>query len=235
MANLVPHGAVFCPNSVRLSVLDEHVTSEQPGRGRGTLVLADISGYTAFLQAVAQAHAADMAAGTFVPKAYPLLTSLIDGIVERIAPPFVLSKLEGDAVFAFAAEGELSIRGQSVIDCFTACYEAYRARLDEAGELMTCTCDACLSIGGLELKFVLHHGEYIVQPVAGHQELLGPDVTITHLLLKNHVADLIGRSAYALVTEQATAHLEVPLDHALSITEEYEHYAPVRASVLQLP
>jgi hypothetical protein len=61
----------------------------------GTLLLADISGYTAFLQAVAVAHAADMAAGTFVPKAYPLLTSLIDGIVERIAPPFVLSKLEG--------------------------------------------------------------------------------------------------------------------------------------------
>lgn len=149
---------------------------------------------------------------------------MIDGIVERIAPPFVLSKLEGDAVFAFAGEGELGIRGQSVIDCFTACYEAYRARLDEAGELLTCSCDACLSIGGLELKFVLHYGEYVIQPVAGHQELLGPDVTITHLLLKNHVAELIGRSAYALVTDPAAAHLEVPLDHALSITEEYEHY-----------
>jgi hypothetical protein len=210
------------------------VTSDHSGAGRGTLLLADISGYTAFLQAVAEAHAADMAAGTFVPKAYPLLTSLIDGIVERIAPPFVLSKLEGDAVFAFAAEGELGIRGQSVVDCLTACYEGYRARLNEASELMTCTCDACLSIGGLELKFVLHHGRYIVQSVAGHQELLGPEVTISHLLLKNHVADLIGRSAYALVTESAAAHLNLPLEHALPITEEYDHYAPVRASVLTL-
>jgi hypothetical protein len=211
------------------------VTSDHSGAGRGTLLLADISGYTAFLQAVAEAHAADMAAGRFVPKAYPLLTSLIDGIVERIAPPFVLSKLEGDAVFAFAAEGELGIRGQSVVDCLTACYEGYRARLNEASELMTCTCDACLSIGGLELKFVLHHGKYIVQSVAGHQELLGPDVTISHLLLKNHVADLIGRSAYALVTESAAAHLNLPLERALPITEEYDHYAPVRASVLTLP
>jgi hypothetical protein len=210
------------------------VTSDYSGPGRGTLLLADISGYTAFLQAVAEAHAADMAAGTFVPKAYPLLTSLIDGIVERIAPPFVLSKLEGDAVFAFAAEGELGIRGQSVVDCLTACYEGYRARLNEASELMTCTCDACLSIGGLELKFVLHHGRYIVQSVAGHQELLGPEVTISHLLLKNHVADLIGRSAYALVTESAAAHLNLPLERALPITEEYDHYAPVRASVLTL-
>ena len=210
------------------------MTSDHSGAGRGTLLLADISGYTAFLQAVAEAHAADMAAGTFVPKAYPLLTSLIDGIVERIAPPFVLSKLEGDAVFAFAAEGELGIRGQSVVDCLTACYEGYRARLNEASELMTCTCDACLSISGLELKFVLHHGRYIVQSVAGHQELLGPDVTISHLLLKNHVADLIGRSAYALVTESAAAHLNLPLERALPITEEYDHYAPVRASVLTL-
>jgi len=209
-------------------------SEDHSGVSRGTLLLADITGYTAFLQAVGSAHAADMAAGTFVPKAYPLLTSLLDGIVERLAPPFVLSKLEGDAVFAFAAEGELGVRGQSVVDCLTACYEAYRARLNEAGELMTCTCDACLSIRGLELKFVLNHGEYIVQWMAGRQELLGPDVTISHLLLKNHVADLIGGSPYALITESAAAHLDVPLERALPITEQYEHYPPVRASVLAL-
>ena len=69
--------------------------AECSGAGRGTLLLADISGYTAFLQAVAAAHAADMAAARFVPQAYPLLTSLLDGIVGRIVPPFVLSKLEG--------------------------------------------------------------------------------------------------------------------------------------------
>jgi hypothetical protein len=119
------------------------VTSEDhSAAGRGTLLLADISGYTAFLQAVAAAHAADMAAGRFVPKAYPLLTSLLDGIVGRIVPPFVLSKLEGDAVFAFAAEGEPGVRGQSVLDCLTACYDAYRARLDEARTIMACTCEA---------------------------------------------------------------------------------------------
>jgi hypothetical protein len=43
-------------------------------------------------------------------------------------------------------------------------------------------------LSGLELRFLLHHGKYIVQSVAGHQKLLGPDVTISHLLAKNHVA-----------------------------------------------
>jgi Protein of unknown function (DUF2652) len=184
-----------------------HDQSGQSEVGQGTLLLADISGYTAFLQAVGEAHAADMARGTFVPEAYPLLTSLLDGIVEALAPPFVLSKLEGDAIFAFGPDGELSIRDQSVVDCLTACYGTYRARLDEARELMICDCNACVSINGLELKFVLHHGGYIVQSVAGQRELFGPDVTISHLLLKNRVVDVIGRSAYALVTDPAVRNL----------------------------
>lgn len=202
------------------------------GVERGTLLLADISGYTAFLQAVAGAHAADMASGAFVPEAYPLLTSLLDGIVDRIAPPFVLSKLEGDAVFAHARADEAGVRGRAVVDCLTGCYAAYRARLAEATDLMICSCDACASIGGLELKFVLHHGEYVVQSVAGHRELVGPDVTITHLLLKNHVHDLVGRVPYALVTDAAVDELDVPLERALEVTEHYEHYAPVRGRVL---
>ena len=209
--------------------------SVQPGPGRGTLLLVDISGYTAFLQAVARAHAADLEAGTFVPEAYPLLTSLLDGIVERVAPPFVLSEVEGDAVFAFAADDQLDLRGPSVLACLAGCYEAYRARVGAARDLMICSCDACSSIGGLELKFVMHHGDYVVQSIAGHQKVLGPDVTAAHLLLKNHVRDVIGRSAYALLTASAATHLEVPLDHAHVVTEEYEHYPTIRGYVLTFP
>jgi Protein of unknown function (DUF2652) len=175
-----------------------------------------------------------MAAGTFVPTAYPLLTSLLDGIVERIAPPFALSKLEGDAVFAFAADGDLEVHGQAVLDCLAVCYASYRARVEEADRLMPCDCDACRSIRSLELKFVLHHGDFVVQSVAGHPELLGPDVTISHLLLKNHVAELLGTSSYALVTEAAARQLEIPLEGSVPITERYEHYPPVEARVLTL-
>jgi Protein of unknown function (DUF2652) len=201
----------------------------------GTLLLADISGYTAFLQAVAEAHAADLTAGTFVPEAYPLLMSLLDGIVERVAPPFVLSEVEGDAVFAVAAQEDLELRGPSILTFLAGCYDEFRARLEAARNLMLCTCDACSSIGGLELKFVMHHGDYIVQSIAGHQRVLGPDVTAAHLLLKNHVRDVIGRAGYLLLTESAATHLEVPLDHAHVIAEEYEHYATIRGYVLTLP
>jgi hypothetical protein len=206
-----------------------------PGPGRGTLLLVDISGYTAFLRAVADAHAEDLAAGTFVPEAYPLLTSLLDGIVERVVPPFELSEVEGDAVFAFAPDHDLELRGASVLSCLTGCYEAYRSRVEAARTFMVCTCDACSSIGRLELKFVLHHGGYVVQSIAGHPRVLGPDVTVAHLLLKNHVRDLIGPSAYVLLTAAAAAHLDVPIDRAHAIAEEYEHYPTIRGYVLTFP
>gem|GEM_PF-6529181 len=69
----------------------------------GPLLLADIGGYTAFLQAVAEAHRDDAFADGAVPEAYRLMSSLLDGIVGCIVPPFTLSKIEGDAVFVFAA------------------------------------------------------------------------------------------------------------------------------------
>ena len=199
------------------------------------MLLADISGYTAFMQAVAQAHAEDMIAGTFVPRAYPLLASLLDGIVGRVAPPFSLSKLEGDAVFGFADDEDLRLRGRGFLGCLATCYEAYRASLEEARGLMTCDCAACSSVEDLDLKFVVHYGDYIIQSVADRQELLGPHVTVAHLLMKNHVTDHIGRSPYALFTEAAARHLEIPLQQATSIDESYEHYGTIQTSVLTLP
>jgi hypothetical protein len=221
--------------------MDRDMTQEEPlsttgsklGPGRGTLLLADISGYTAFFRAVQEAHFADLKAGDFVPEAYPLLSSLLDGIVAGLVPPFTLAKLEGDAVFAF--DGGTSGAGVDVVDVLRACHRAFRQRLDTALELMPCSCEACTRIGTLEVKFVVHHGEYVATSIAGHHELLGPDVTVAHLLLKNHVTELIGRSAYALITNAAAASLDIPIDGAVPIEEQYDHYPVVAGHVVRLP
>ena len=34
-----------------------------------------------------------------------MMSDLLDGIVGQVVPPFTLAKLEGDAAFAFAADG----------------------------------------------------------------------------------------------------------------------------------
>lgn len=201
---------------------------------RGVLLLADISGYTGFLQAVANAHGEEMAAMTELPAAYPLITSLLDGIVTQLVPPFHLGKLEGDAVFAYAPEDDFDHRGAEILECMRRCYAAFRDRRDEAHTLMFCHCSACGGLDKLELKFVLHWGTYVVQSIAGNQELLGPDVTMAHLLLKNNVADVIGRSAYALLTQPAVTRLDVPVDEAAPHTEQFDHYLPVDGHVFAL-
>lgn len=201
---------------------------------RGVLLLADISGYTGFLQAVANAHGAEMATMPELPAAYPLITSLLDGIVTKLVPPFHLSKLEGDAVFAYSPDDTFDSRGGSVVGTLKDCYTDFRDRRDEAVRLMFCDCSACEGLNTLELKFVVHWGNYVVQSIAGHQELLGPDVTMAHLLLKNNVSDVVGCSAYAMVTKTAAQQLDVPVTDSTAHTESFAHYPPIDTHVFTM-
>ena len=57
-----------------------------------------------------------------MPDAYALNSHLLDGIVERVVPPFTPSKLEGDAVFAYGADSAAVPNGPAVLDCPTDCY-----------------------------------------------------------------------------------------------------------------
>ncbi len=203
------------------------------GAASGPLLLADISGYTGFLQSVTDAHRDDAFAGGEVPDAYGLVSSLLDGIIERIAPPFTISKLEGDAVFAFARDEDDIPRGAALLGCLAACYASFREQLAGAEQVWTCRCDACSRVDGLDLKFVLHAGSYVLQSIGGGRELVGPEVVMAHRLLKNHAAELVG-PAYALITEAAASRLAVPADGAHELTETYEHYPPIAARVYAL-
>ena len=199
----------------------------------GPLLLADISGYTSFLQDVASAHRDD----TFrdgIPAAYAMMSDLLNGIVGRVVPPFRLAKLEGDAVFAFAVDEDDVPRADAMLDCFRACYADFRRRVDSARQIWTCRCDACSRIDALDLKFVIHQGSFVLQSIAGGQELVGPAVVMAHRLLKTGAAELIGLGAYVLLTESALDRFDVPLDGSVPLVETYEHYEPIHARVYPL-
>jgi hypothetical protein len=199
----------------------------QRAAAEGPLLLADISGYTSFLQDVETAHREDAFANGAVPDAYGLMSSLLDGIVARIVPPFTLSKLEGDAVFAFAAPGAEVPHGEALLDCMRDCYGDFVSRIGRAGEIWTCTCAACARASTLDLKFILHAGKYVLQEIAGSRELSGPDVVMAHRLLKNQAAALMGHGGYVLLSAPAVNRLDVPVTGAIPMTETYEHYPPI--------
>ena len=207
---------------------------QPPKAMHGALVLADISGYTAFLSAVTAAHRDDAFAGGNVPPAYAIMSHLLDGIVERLVPPFTLSKLEGDAVFAYGVDGPDLPRGDDVVGCIGDCYADFRRRLNEAHGVWSCRCEACARIDELDLKFVLHAGPFVAHAVAGSIELAGGEVVLAHRLLKTEAAAVVGDGAYALFTDAAVSLLEVPTDAAVPLTESVQHYDPIDAYVFSI-
>ncbi len=204
------------------------------GAASGPLLIADISGYTGFLATVADVHRDDAFADGRIPDAYSLVSSLLDGIITSIVPPYALAKLEGDAVFAFAPSAEGFPHGEAVLDCLATCYAAFKERLSGAQSIWSCRCDACSLVEGLDLKFVLHAGPFVVQPMGGGNELVGSEVVMVHRLLKNRAAELVGTSAYALITDAASRMLEIPHGDSVPLVEEYEHLPPVAARVVPL-
>jgi Protein of unknown function (DUF2652) len=89
---------------------------------------------------------------------------------------------------------------------------AFRDHADAAYRATTCPCKACRAIPTLDLKFMLHHGDFIVQHVAGIKELVGSDVNLVHRLLKNHVFEATGWKAYILFTIQALQSMDLMPD-----------------------
>src|SRR5438552_12792525 len=152
------------------------------------LLIADISGYTSYLASVELDHAQD------------ILADLIGTVVTALRPGFRLAKLEGDAAFVAAPAEKLD--GSLLLDTIERCYVGFRRRRRDVRQATSCECNACARIPDLDLKFVVHHGQAILQKVAGRQELFGSDVIVVHRLLKNEVVEKLGMSAYALFTER---------------------------------
>ncbi len=205
-----------------------------PTATSGPLVLADISGYTSFLHDVTFAHRDDAFADGAIPDAYAVISTLLDGIVAHLVPPFTLSKLEGDAVFVYATDGSSIPRGQAVLDCIAGCYADFRQRVDTAHSVWQCWCEACSRIDQLDLKFVVHAGPFVIQTIASRSELVGPEVVIAHRLLKSGVGDVLEHGAFAILTEAAADWLDVPTAECFPIVETFDPSPPVRAHALSL-
>ena len=154
----------------------------------GYLLLADISGYTAFLT------------GTELEHAHAIIRELTKLIRSRLAPPMTFVKLEGDAIFCYAAENAFK-DGERFVELIEVCYFDFANRLQDMTRATTCKCDACKAIPTLGLKFVTHFGSFMVEEDDGREDLAGPDVILVHRLLKNGISDGAGPQAYAFFTD----------------------------------
>jgi hypothetical protein len=187
----------------------------------GYLLLADISGYTSFV------------AGTELDHSHEILSDLLETICMQIEKLLTIHKLEGDAVFAYAPENIIA-RGETILELVESTYIAFRDRQTDIRRATTCTCRACQNIPSLDLKFIVHHGDYILQQVREIREMVGSDVNLIHRLSKNHVTEATGWRAYLMITEPCLVHLDLKLEGAHEQLESYEHLGEIKTINIDL-
>jgi len=180
----------------------------------GYLLLADISGYTSFV------------AKTEIEHADTALSYLLETIVEKLNATLTIAKLEGDAVFAYAEDGRLS-NGRSLLELIDQTYLAFRDKAKDLFAHATCPCRACQAIPTLDLKFMVHHGSFVIQQIAGIKDLLGTDVNLIHRLAKNHVSESTGWQGYALFTDPVLERMQQSKNNLFKRCETYEHLGDV--------
>ena len=187
---------------------------------RAVLLIADIGGYTHYMQwnRMHLAHAQLTVAA--------LLESVIDA-----GKGLKLAKLEGDAAFFWAPDGNAKVL---VCDRLSRMRQSFLARQERIKKDSACDCASCAQLDNLSLKFVAHEGEVAEQRVKRHVELAGVDVILVHRMLKNQVPVL----EYVLMTDPVAACLDEsmrqlckPLTHDFEgIGQTSTHYIDLATS-----
>jgi uncharacterized protein YndB with AHSA1/START domain len=189
---------------------------------QGCLVLGDITGYSKYLAGVELEHSHDV------------LADLMNVLVAQMRGLLHLAKLEGDAVFCYEHEGEAD--GSTLMAMIASSYSAFAMRLQLIERHTTCECNACRLIPQLNLKFLVHHGQFVIHEVAGSRELVGRDVILVHRMLKSSFTQRTGIRGYAMITEACAARFGLnpgPLGMVPHL-ETFEDVGEVRSYMLDL-
>jgi hypothetical protein len=183
---------------------------------RALLLIADIGGYTEYMQY----HR------SILGHAEAATNRMLDKVVDA-ARGFDLIEIEGDA--AFVSREIDGLDGPATLATVTqAAIAMHRAFHQQRRliELNMCPCGSCTQTSALRLKFVAHVGEVATQTIKRRRKLVGIDVIYVHRLLKNPVQ----APEYVLVSEElyrggGTAPSEPAMQE---LTQELEGIGPVR-------
>jgi hypothetical protein len=183
------------------------MTSTKPQLGY--FFLADISGFSSYLVGVELEHAG------------VILQKLLESVARNIEPPFSVQDFDTDSVFAYASEAQMD-RTANLQELIEATYLEFRNNLTEISDHITCTCAACRNVTSLDLKFMIHYGDYILSRVQEKKILYGLDPTfVRNRGWKETVSASVTWRGYILFTEPCLASLHVNAN--IFQGKEFEH------------
>ena len=196
---------------------------------RALLLIADIGGYTQYMQfhrsVLGHAEAATR--------------RMLDRVVGA-ARDFDLVEVEGDA--AFLSRDVEGLDGAATLSAVTrAVVDMHRAFHAERRfvELNMCPCGSCRKTSALTLKFVAHVGDVATQTIRRRKKLVGVDVLHVHRLLKNPVdvpeyllvSGDLHRGAGAAATDLAMRELAQDLEGIGPVTSWFVDVTDMAAPV----
>ena len=145
---------------------------------RGLLLIADIAGYTRFMEF----HRADLA------HAQDVVARLLEAMFDA-SSALDLVEVEGDAAFMYRPlpGGTGPDLVESALRQAVAMHTAFHALQQKIACLNNCPCQGCVQVANLKVKFVAHLGDVAPQRVKRLTKLAGFDVIFVHRMLKNSV------------------------------------------------
>ncbi len=172
--------------------------------------IADISGYTQYMVRNQMEH----------DHGVLLINELMAALVDEVALPMEVSKLEGDAIFLYLPYEKLSaemhndprLLTEKILRFFTT----FQRKINAMQEVSVCDCGACTHLSSLDIKIVVHFGKASMVKIGSFMELSGVDVILVHRLLKNQVKE----RRYLLLTDAAYQKLKLPAEGKLVQSEE---------------
>jgi class 3 adenylate cyclase len=188
----------------------------------GTLVIADISGYTRYIAGTEQEHSVE------------ILAELLGVIYRSFEGRLSIDQIEGDAICATTEH----LDGR-VLEWIRDCFGAYHRRVRDITTATTCPCRACASVGDLGLKFFAHRGSFSRQEIGSRVQLFGSDVNLVHRLTKNSVPlreyVYVSEPTFAdWSTEDRQGFVALPQTYDLGVVEgSYRDLADIRAGALR--
>ena len=139
----------------------------------GLIIIADISGFTRYLNVSEIEHGQRN------------IAQLLEAILDANQMDLAVSEIEGDAIFFFKFEKEYQLK--ELINQIKAMARSFYATRNRLSMKTDCGCRACNILQKLHLKFVLHAGNIGTIMIKNFCKLYGIDVIVAHRLLKNSI------------------------------------------------
>lgn len=147
------------------------------------LFLPDISGFTDFVNQTEIDHSGH------------IIRELLELLIDSEELGLSLAEIEGDALFFYSFEKVPS--PEALFKQAKKMYQLFHTHLLKYQHERVCQCGACISAGGLDLKFIAHAGVLDFIQIKDQRKPFGKEVISAHRLMKNDVPS----DGYLLLSE----------------------------------